>query len=194
MSQEHTTTPPRLRFGTLDWRHAQWAEHYYPGDLPEDWRLGYYANELGAVLLPPQAWRGESPDGLAAWADEVHAGFRFYLIADAGADAGAQQAQAVALGERLGALLWPSAPAPAGLAALLPDLPERVRAWGDQEGVRLALLEVGGLDLRGRRVLLEQLASRLSQLEGAAVILSGTTVTPADARELQTVAELMGLA
>ena len=109
MSREHNTVPRRLRFGTVDWRQPG----YYPDDLPRDWQLGYYANELSAVLLPVAGWRDVAQDQLAEWAEDVHPGFRFYLLADAGVPIEAQLARATALGDRLGALLWPSAPAPA---------------------------------------------------------------------------------
>lgn len=194
MSEQHTTAPHRLRFGTTDWRRPDWVGGYYPEDLPEDWQLGYYANESAAVLLLPEAWRDAGAAVLSGWADEAHEDFRFYLLADAAADPAAQQALAAALGDRLGGLLWPTAPAPSGLAAPLPDQPARVQAWGDAAGLRLVLLDVAGLDLRGRRAMLDMLAPALTAAQDAALILAGAGVTPADARELQTVAELMGLA
>lgn len=192
MSSEHNTVPRRLRFGTVGWRHPDWAGSYYPEDLPEEWQLGYYANELSAVLLPASVWRAASTQQLADWAGDVHAGFLFYLFADPGVPVEQQQAHARVLGERLGGLLWPAAPAPQGAATPLDDLPGRVQAWGDGDALCLALLDVAGLDLRARRKLLDELAPHLARAEGAAVILAG--VAPGDAHELQTVAELMGLA
>lgn len=194
MNSEHNTVPRRLRFGTVHWRQPGGAGSYYPDDLPEDWQLGYYANELSAVLLPASAWCDVAPDQLAEWAEDVQPGFRFYLLADAGAPVEAQRARARALGDRLGGLLWPNAPAPDGAASPLADLPEHVQAWQDPDGLYLALLEVAGLDLRARRGLLDALGPRLAANEGAAVILAGAGVGPDDALQLQTVAELMGLA
>jgi hypothetical protein len=194
MSEQNNTAERHLRFGTLGWRQPDWSQHYYPADLPEDWRLGYYANELSAVLLEPAAWCDQDEQVLDDWRDETHPGFRFYLLADAAVDVQAQSRRAATLGARLGGLLWPASPAPAGTLAPIADLPERVRGWGDARGLRLALLDVAGLDLRGRRGLLDALAPRLEQGQSAAVILVAPGVTPADAHELQTVAELMGLA
>ena len=47
-----------MKFGSYDWRWPQWNGIYYPDDLPEDWRLSYYANEFDTVLLPEDVWQG----------------------------------------------------------------------------------------------------------------------------------------
>lgn len=194
MSDEHNTAAGRLRFGTVGWRHQAWMRGYYPEDLPEDWQLGYYANELAAVLLPAVDWVGRSPEQLAQWVDDVHPAFRFYLAADAGREASRQAVLAAALGGRLGAVLWPESPAPVGMLAPSARVPARTRAWGDESGLRVAVLEAAGLDLRGRRGLLEQLAPLLSRHGDTAIFLGAADTLPGEARELQTVAELMGLA
>jgi hypothetical protein len=54
-----------------------WDSEYYPDDLPEDWRLGYYANEYPGVLIPAAVW-AEDPD-VAQWLEDVSEGFVFYL-------------------------------------------------------------------------------------------------------------------
>jgi hypothetical protein len=194
MANEHTTDVWRLRFGTVGWRRPQWDDGYYPDDLPSDWQLGYYANELAAVLLEPGDWLSAEPTQLADWAGEVHADFRFYLRADTQRDAAGQLRLAQSLGSRLGAVLWPVAPAPAGALAPVELATQRVTAWGDAAGVKAALLDVAGLDLRARRGLLEQLAPLLRGGDAGAIFLEDPVVTPGAARELQMVAELMGLA
>lgn len=195
MGLEHITAARRLRFGTIGWQRPGWETQYYPDDLPPDWRLGYYANELGAVLLEPQAWCDAGKTQLGEWADEVHADFRFYLLADPAVAPGEQLQQAGALGGCLGGVLWPTAgAATAGVLRPLADLPDRVRGWGEQGDLRLAVLDVDGLGLRARRGLLDALAPRLGGDAERAVIVEGASITPAEVRELQTVAELMGLA
>lgn len=194
MATQHITAARRLRFGTLGWERTGWETTYYPDDLPEDWRLGYYANELSAVLLEPQAWRHCDAGRLGEWPAEVHEAFRFYLLADPAADAVGQLQLAAALGGHLGGVLWPVAPAPEGALSPLAGLPERVRGWGEGGTLRLALLDVDGLDLRARRALLDALAPRLAEEGGQTVIADAPDITPAEVRELQTVAELMGLA
>lgn len=191
---QNTTAARPLRFGTLGWRNPGWADAYYPEDLPEDWQLGFYANELTALLLPAASWAGRPPAELGAWAQETHDAFRWYLQGDPAYDEDAQRTLASVLGERLGGLLWPQAPAPEGWLAPLEDMPERINAWGDDTGLRLALLHVDGMDLRAQRHLLDTLKPWLDADRPAALIVTGDDVTPATARELQTVAELMGLA
>jgi len=55
------------------------ADHdqFYPDDLPEDWRLGYFANQFRATLLPAEIWTNTKPTTITQWRDEVPAGFRF---------------------------------------------------------------------------------------------------------------------
>jgi uncharacterized protein YecE (DUF72 family) len=31
--------------GACGWQHNDWTGEFYPDDLPEEWRLGYYAHE-----------------------------------------------------------------------------------------------------------------------------------------------------
>ena len=40
-----------------DWEHPAWNQEFYPDDLPEDWRLSYYANEFPVVLVPVSEFR-----------------------------------------------------------------------------------------------------------------------------------------
>jgi len=67
--------------GACDWDHPQWRKTFYPEDLPEDWRLSYYANEFSAVLVPQEKWQSEEAD-FEQWAEDVPEGFRFYFLSD----------------------------------------------------------------------------------------------------------------
>jgi hypothetical protein len=65
------------------WERSDWWGEFYPEDLPEDWRLSYFANAFQSVLVPAASWR-EAPRGrLAQWAEDVPDRFRFYLELDA---------------------------------------------------------------------------------------------------------------
>lgn len=71
------------RFRTLElaacgWSPADWGRVFYPEDLPEDWRISYYANEFGCVLLPAEGWVNPLVEA-AFWQAEVSPDFRFYL-------------------------------------------------------------------------------------------------------------------
>lgn len=52
------------------------ADHYYPCDLPEDWRLSYFANDFRATLLPAATWTTTDPLTIAQWYDDLSSGFR----------------------------------------------------------------------------------------------------------------------
>lgn len=80
------------------------AASFFPGDLPEDWRLTYFANQFGASLLPWSFWAQASAADWAQWAGDVTAEFRF--VAEIGTAANAGRAHADlqhALGRTLGA-------------------------------------------------------------------------------------------
>jgi len=68
-----------VRVGVCDWDQPHWLGSFYPEDLPEDWRLSYYANEFSAVLVPETKWRAENVD-FEQWAEDVPEGFRFYFL------------------------------------------------------------------------------------------------------------------
>jgi hypothetical protein len=51
-----------MRIAAYGWDHAGWAGGYYPADLPEEWRLAYYANAFPAV---PAWWLGAVEEAAA---------------------------------------------------------------------------------------------------------------------------------
>ncbi len=67
--------------GACDWEHEHWLGCFYPDDLPEDWRLSYYANEFSGVLLPQDKWCNDNAD-FEQWLEDVPEGFRFYLLSE----------------------------------------------------------------------------------------------------------------
>ena len=76
-----TGSTHRLIVGARGWDHADWNGTFYPEDLPDDWRLSYYANEFRGVLLPETVWRTVGPREIAIWCDDVADGFLFFLQA-----------------------------------------------------------------------------------------------------------------
>ncbi len=52
---------------------------FYPDDLPEDWRLGYFANEHPGVYLPVAVWGTTPAATLRSWQHDVHRRFGFFL-------------------------------------------------------------------------------------------------------------------
>jgi hypothetical protein len=69
----------KLIVGARGWDHAGWHDTFYPEDLPEDWRLSYYANEFAGVLLPEALWRVTGPETISGWCDDVPDDFLFFL-------------------------------------------------------------------------------------------------------------------
>lgn len=53
------------------------ADQFYPDDLPQDWRLSYFANSFRAAMLPAELWARADPQTVTRWRDDVPAGFRF---------------------------------------------------------------------------------------------------------------------
>ena len=135
MAAEHSIDERRLGVGLAGWRDAPWAEHYFPPDLPQDWRLAYYANEHDCALLEEDDWATADPADWAEWVDAVGEGFRFYLAAES-VDPARLDALAEAFGEHLGGVLLVSAVE--GIpAAMWPEPGLGVPAWRNAAGKAL---------------------------------------------------------
>ena len=68
----------RLELAACGWLPADWSCMFYPEDLPEEWRVSYYANEFDCVLLSANDWN--VPKAQASfWKSEIATDFRFYL-------------------------------------------------------------------------------------------------------------------
>jgi len=98
----------QLEVGAVGWRHAGWADSFYPDSLPPEWQLTYYGNEFARVLVPAAEWSEADPEDFATWCGDVHERFGFYLELPGVADAPMRRtlAQAVeALGPCLSGLV-----------------------------------------------------------------------------------------
>jgi hypothetical protein len=71
---------------TRGWDHPGWQDSFYPDDLPEDWRLAYFANSFAAVLLPASLLSGLEVATIRDWLAEIEGDFVFYLEADTSSD------------------------------------------------------------------------------------------------------------
>lgn len=86
-----------------------WDREFFPDDLPEDWRLAYYANEYPGILIPPEGW-AQDPD-IQDWIENTSDDFEFYFQVQAGmSDESLERLTqaADALGPRLKGLLLDS--------------------------------------------------------------------------------------
>jgi hypothetical protein len=109
-----------LVVGARGWEHAQWLETYYPDDLPADWRLDYYANEFGCVVLPAEVWIKADEEAIGQWLEDVEEDFMFFLELPAQPDDVAANLSAFA-GRCAGAILPEGKPA--DWQALLGEIP-----------------------------------------------------------------------
>ena len=120
-----TAVTKMIRIGTHGWEHVKWQGRFYPDDLPAQWRLGFYANELTAAVVPAADWLPLDAETAAAWLDDTPERFRFYLEwpTGGGAQPSALAASARLLGERLGGFVAESTGAVDGtVAARLAEL------------------------------------------------------------------------
>lgn len=80
-----------ILIGARGWDNDEWVGGFYPDDLPDDWRLGYYSNRLRAVLVPAGIWQGQ-PE-FDTWLEDIDPGFR--LVLEWQLDVDTEDAQAV---------------------------------------------------------------------------------------------------
>lgn len=67
----------QLDVAAYGWEGALWSP-CYPDDLPDEWRLDYYANQYTSIIVPRPQWQGQQADELALWLEETPEGFRFF--------------------------------------------------------------------------------------------------------------------
>jgi hypothetical protein len=66
-----------LELAAYGWEGAAW-DALYPEDLPPEWRLDYYGNDYGAIVVPAASWQQATIDEANRWLTEAPDGFRFY--------------------------------------------------------------------------------------------------------------------
>ena len=205
---------PALFIGTEGWDYDAWSGVFYPEDLPVDWRLTYYANEYGVVLVPRRLWSGASASELESWASDVPTGFRFFLRVsadglDRGATVGRLSASVEALGVRCAGVV-------ADAPTIEPEAGERLavpiyfpRRTPEEDGLlyladpsrcadgfdRVMLWATDRLpDLPRRRDALERLVSGCRPGRDAALFITGTPPDLDGVEETLTLAQLLGVA
>ncbi|TNF96028.1 MAG: hypothetical protein EP297_10925 [Gammaproteobacteria bacterium] len=68
-----------IRVGALTWEVSEWGESFFPQDLPDEWRLPYYANEFHTVVIDMDSLIQEDIDGLSDMVMDCHEEFRVIL-------------------------------------------------------------------------------------------------------------------
>ena len=81
MLQRHARHSMRypILIGTYGWNYSQWCGSFYDADLPEDWRLSWYANHFRSVIIPVGLTDSISTDQIDQWREDTDADFRFIL-------------------------------------------------------------------------------------------------------------------
>ncbi|MCI2238686.1 DUF72 domain-containing protein [Paenibacillus sp. TRM 82003] len=108
----------RVRVGTSGWTYAEWRGVFYPPGLPQRLEPEHVAARLPTVELNASFYALQRPQSYLSWAQRTPPGFRFSvkgwravtherrLVDVQGALAGFFGSGVLALGEKLGAVLW----------------------------------------------------------------------------------------
>lgn len=181
-----------LRLGAYGWQHEHWLKLFYPEDLPQDWRLGFYANEFIAVMVPADYWRDDYE--VEQWCDALATRFRFYLEYPPTVDAQTFVRRCLDFGSYLAGVI--------SEVELAIDLPCPVYVLADrQQPVKLlqavdghspalALVELGDADLRQQRNWLDNLLLQSDDL--AALLITDKQLAIEKLQSFKTLIELMG--
>ena len=163
-----------IRVGACHWDHEHWQKRFYPEDLPEDWRLSYYANEFSAVLLPTSVLRCNE-EQLESWGEDAGEGFRFFAVEDTEPQPG------------VNTLSFPETFAHcfAGYVDLKSSKHTDIKI--DKKSA-VAVINVSSKDLRGWREWLQQNASGLR-----AIFLNDSSLTYQQLNDFKTLVELLNL-
>ncbi len=210
---------PAIKAGAYGWSHAHWsddsrAQSYYPQDLPQEWRLGYYSNDFDRVLVPAASWQEETLPDCEDWLHSVHPEFRFFVECRAG------MLQHIALSEltvrlqdlqpQLAALVFPDEMPTAenrSFGALIDSLDVAVYTAGDV-GARaaraiwteaqplpsdFALFDNDLTDLKPGRTFVDAFGSQLDDAtQTATIIVHHASLQAVDLKRFCAMLEIMG--
>jgi hypothetical protein len=176
-----------LLLGTVGWERADWLSDYYPPDLPADWRLAYYANDCGCVLLPADSWDAMDRDLLAESLDEAAGRLLFFLETPVGRRPDSHARLSMFATSQ--AILLVPRPEPGH--TLLPQwVAQGSGRWVDTDSdATLVRWPLDGVNLRELRARADQLPASTR-----ALVIDGPAASPARVPELKTLLELMGKA
>ena len=74
----------RVHIGTIHWDHKKWNDSYYPDDIPDEWKLAFYANDFSAIVLPENLWRTAEIEALAEYLEDLDEQFAVYCLLETG--------------------------------------------------------------------------------------------------------------
>ena len=71
-----------IQIGTYGWLNPRWNGRFYDSDLPEEWKLSWYANHFRTVVVPSEQVLKLSVDTIDQWVEDTDPDFRFILEID----------------------------------------------------------------------------------------------------------------
>jgi hypothetical protein len=186
---------PTFHIMPVGWDYPAWMGDFYPDDLPDEWRLAYFANEFSGVLIPRAEWEQADAEQFKAWVDEVSDSFRFYLELDSMVATQVCLLKGRALGASLGGFVVHPGADRSDLGGL-PVFAGTGLAHGFEAVVRPAIImqsnELGGL--REQRERLETLVTKLPPAVDVPFFITGAPPSIGLLRNLRQLARLMGYA
>lgn len=186
---------PVLHIMSCGWDYSDWLGAFYPDDLPDDWRLTFYANEFPGVLVPETDWLEADSAELAAWAADVEEGFRFYLEITQADNFDACQQRASDLGELIGGIILVNGTSLPGL--LNYPVYQAVYAgetFGNEVPAAVILASHALGDLKSQRDLLQRLVANAPPGRNLPLFVQGHPPSIEAIRNLHQLAQLLGLA
>jgi len=193
--------------GARGWRHPAWQQDYYPEDIPEEWRLGFYGNEFNTLILPWADWCEGIESEWCEQLDDLDDNFHLYLELPSEVQALPEGIASLGEGEQLAGLVcrqgdaeqWREQADITGLALLKQvspvDGPFQCYACSGEDTVRLVLVDTAAQqieDLLGMREVVEQVLPVIENIERLDFILVDNEPAIESMRNTQTIAELLG--
>ncbi|MGB5564256.1 MAG: hypothetical protein WBN02_18285 [Sedimenticolaceae bacterium] len=176
----------RLLLGTVGWERPDWLQGYYPDDLPPEWRLAYYANDCGCVVLSAETWALADPERLQDQLHEAQGRLVYFLEAVLpGGPGGAN----LALFEPYPAVLLVDRPDPL-LAGFPQWIDQGPGVWVDVDSpAALLRWSIDSMDMRALRTRAESLGAGVR-----ALVLDGAGADPGGVPRLRALLEMLGRA
>lgn len=194
------------------WNHPAWTGIFYPQDMPDAWRLTYYANEFRGVLVPQRIWLEVEPAQITDWLEDVGQAFKFYLELEAGLDQRVCSAKSDCFQTNLGGwVLLQTESAESRFEAFLAsrngndlqfflasdvaDFPSKTSVRDFEAVTRAYYLQSSELsDLRMQRKLLERIALQCGAGSNVLLVVKGKPPSVDAMRQLQDLTQLLGFA
>jgi hypothetical protein len=171
-----------IEVAAYGWQGEEW-KLFYPQDLPDDWRLDYYANEFFAAVVPYSEWSLVEEGELLEWQEQVSDDFRFYWELPGDEADGAARLQRL-LGEEPFAAHFGGVVAPGG------ETPGAQSPFSEERLSQLVLTE--SQELRPLRETMEQAMGDAREAGSARLVVVVQPAAAASLRSARDLAQLLG--